>query len=440
MAAAVLALAACETIQQIENPADKPYGGVSVGTPAVGGQSEADSIVFTASLGVQSKTYLDYNGYSYDLLWAENDQILIWDADSLYKDRPQAYEFCSIKDGIGSSSAKFLGTLQAENYVALYADSYQYPIDGCPAITLPVDQYLWLVYDEYNFGNGAYPMVAVSDGQNFAFQNLCSILKVSITGNGELLKYVTVSAANGEPMAGLAMVHGSGNDFSLEFVGETEEDGVYSWVDYECGVVLSEDPVDCYIVIPAQTYSGGFDITVLTDRGSMGVSSGQSVTTQRSKFYDVAIEFAAEEGPEESISYMLGDYTLNAESFYYGERSWTLNINKINDYTRTVWFSNLCESYDSEETSFYGFLSEDGRTITMPYGQETAWLYTNGFPITLYGYDGENIITSGALEISIYGDTRYMTLDFDEGLVFYIHGENGGYVDVLLPGIFAVKN
>ena len=72
VAAAVLALAACETIQQIENPADKPYGGVSVGTPAVGGHSEADSIVFTASLGVQSKTYLDYNGYSYDLLWSEN--------------------------------------------------------------------------------------------------------------------------------------------------------------------------------------------------------------------------------------------------------------------------------------------------------------------------------------------------------------------------------
>ena len=433
MAAAVLALTACETIQPVETPAERPSGGVSVGGTAGASFQVSDSIVFTASLGAHSKTYLDYNGYSYDLLWKTGDQILIWDADSLYKDYPQAYEFCSINDGIGSSSANFLGTLQAENYVALYADSYQYPIDGCPAITLPVDQYLWLVYNEYNLGSGAYPMVAVSNDKNFEFQNLCSILKVSITGDGQLLNGVTVEAANGEPMAGSAIVYQDGADFRLRFL----DDKTSSYVKFWGGVNLSSEPVDCFIVVPAQTYEGGFNISVFTDCGTKELSTGARVTTERSKFYNISIDVELE-----SISYLLGDYTMTAESYWDGPMTWTMSINESHDDTREVWFLNLSQGLSLQETRFYGIVSEDGRTITIPFAQETEYIHNNGYPITLYGFDGEEAFPSGALVVEVYRDQQSVTLDFGEemGMGFYIHGENGGWWDLLFPGINAVKD
>lgn len=441
--AAMIALAACETIQPVEEHLERPQENVSAGRPSEAGPV-SDSVLFTASLGVQSKTYLDYDGNKYKTLWDATDKILVWDADCFATDNYDGcYEFCNLKSGAGTTQATFAGTLEADSYVALYASQYYMPINGYPAINLPVSQYVSDVDGETNIAPYIWPMIAFSDNKDLEFQNLCSILKVSLTGNGENLRTVTVSAANGEPMSGVAIVYGNENSFEFQFIEDPDDDSVYSWVDYYHSAELSDDPVDCYIVIPAQTYEGGLDVTIVTDQGYMSVSTTNPVTTLRSRFYDMSIEYASDEVlEEETISYMLGNYTIYAESFYNGECSWTLKINETNEYAHTVWFSNLCKDFDSQETRFYGIVSEDKKTITIPFGQETEWHWENGYPITLYGYDGENVITSGALEISIYGDTRSMTLDFEEGigLAFYIHGEDGGYVDVLLPGIFAVKN
>jgi hypothetical protein len=80
--AAMISLAACETIQPIEEPVERPQDGVSVGTSSSASQVASDSIEFTATLGIQSKTYLEYDGYGYKTLWESEDQILVWDANS----------------------------------------------------------------------------------------------------------------------------------------------------------------------------------------------------------------------------------------------------------------------------------------------------------------------------------------------------------------------
>ena len=253
-----------------------------------------DSVVFTASLGVQSKTYLEYNGYSYKALWSSDDKILIWDAACLSEEDPTDFEFCSIKTGVGTQTADFSGTLVADSYVALYAPHYNYPKEGFPCVHLPMEQYMEIRDGEYNLDDYAYPMVAFSDSENFEFQNPCSILKVSITGNGEYLESVTVSATNGEPMCGPVVFRSNYGEYEMVFYGETEADGVYSWVDFYAGAYLSETPVDCYIVVPAQYYSGGLDFYVQTREGIMTVSTGSTVTTTRSKYYDVAIDYVTE--------------------------------------------------------------------------------------------------------------------------------------------------
>ena len=281
---AILLLTACETIKPIESP-----------DSLVDDVASVDSVIFTASLGAQSKTYLDYTGYSYKTLWAADDEILIWDAAHLNETRPTTFEFCSIRSGAGTETAEFIGTMEADTYVALYAYNYYYPIEGLPSIKLPMDQYLWYRNGQYNMNDNTYPMMAISNSKNFEFQNPCSILKVSITGNGEYLESVTVSSTNGEPMSGQVVLYDNYGDYELRFVGETEADEVYSWVDFYAGAYLSDEPVDCYIVVPAQYYSGGLDFTILTDEGTMTVSTGSSVTTTRSKYYDVAISYETEE-------------------------------------------------------------------------------------------------------------------------------------------------
>lgn len=302
---AFLLLTACETIKPIESP-DSFKDVASV-----------DSVVFTASLGVQSKTYLDYNGYSYKALWSADDQILIWDAACLNETSPSDYEFCSIAAGAGTETAEFVGTMEADTYVALYASSYQYPIEGFPAITLPMDQYLRYRNGNYNMRDGAYPMIAVSDSKHFEFQNPCSILKVSITGNGEYLEAVTVSSTNGEPMSGQVVLYNNDGEYDLAFYGETEAEGVYSWVDFYAGAYLSDEPVDCYIVVPAQYYSGGLDFYIQTDEGYMTVSTGSSVTTSRSKYYDVAVNYTTEvvrEPVPDGVYHVPSNVNLTAEN------------------------------------------------------------------------------------------------------------------------------
>ena len=190
-AAAFLALAACETIQLEEGPADKPQSGASTGSHGGIIGSSPDSIIFTANLGVQSKTYLDYDGYGYKTLWGSGDEILIWDQSCFDGgDIAGKFEFCAVKDGFGTSTAKFVGTLEAEKYVALYANDHYAPRDGFPVIYLPYQQqinYRESGTSDNNISNGIYPMIAVSNSTTFDFQNLCSILKIKLTGNGETL-------------------------------------------------------------------------------------------------------------------------------------------------------------------------------------------------------------------------------------------------------------
>ena len=425
-------LAACEVISPVE---DKDAA-IDSSMPGVG--AIADSVAFTATLGGQTKTYLDYNGYSYKTIWSENDRILIWDALSLDDENTEAYEFLSINGGAGTATARFYGTLQAESYVALYASDYAYPVDGKPLIYLSPTQYMRKYDGDYNVGDGCYPMVAVADDRNFEFKNLCSILKVRITGNGEVLQNVRVSAPEGEYVSGAAAIYRNGEDFCLDFLEDSQVYNVYSYTNFVADEELSDEPVDCYIVVPAQTYAGGLEITVTTNEGTRKVSTGKSLTVQRSKFYDISIDFSTE------LSFLKGTYTANADNYWDGSVTWTISINYTDQSSRKVWFDNLFQkdNWVHSTTRFYGILSDDDKALSIPFGQTSEYLYSNGYPIMLLGFDGENGYDEGFIEAKVIQDGDNLTIDFGDefGLWFRIDGDGGGNLNVLNPGIRAVKD
>ena len=90
--AAGLMLSACEAI---ESPVvqGSVIGEVTAQDPSADGE---ESFIFTAAIGADTKTYLEYDSsYGiYKLRWSESDQILLWDADKMDPDEQGRYEFC----------------------------------------------------------------------------------------------------------------------------------------------------------------------------------------------------------------------------------------------------------------------------------------------------------------------------------------------------------
>ena len=281
--AAIFALAACETIQ--------PEG--------IGGSSSApETYLFTASIGDKTRTSLEYNGTGYNVVWNEEDEIIIWNSLAFcggYLD--DKYEICVLKAGAGTQNGEFLGSIKADSYVALYCNrnQYKYPSDGFPQIDLPLNQNSktssdGTLLDDIN--NYQYPMIAISDSRNLVFNNLCSILKIGITGNGEIVNSIAITSKNGEMLSGTAVIKSLDDYGLLEF-----SQGSNSLI-YRCYQTLTSTPKVFNIVIPAQYYAEGLEIEVFTDCGSMTLSTDTDLTTYRSRYYDIDIDFQAEVMPD----------------------------------------------------------------------------------------------------------------------------------------------
>lgn len=99
-AAAVAMLSACESL-----------------APQAVVEQEAfseEKVTFTASLGADTKTYLEYRDGVYKNLWAPEDEICILDPVGGY------YEWSTISSGAGTTTASFNGNLVADSYFAIY--------------------------------------------------------------------------------------------------------------------------------------------------------------------------------------------------------------------------------------------------------------------------------------------------------------------------------
>lgn len=304
--AALIMLASCDTIEPTESFVEGVSSGVSSGS---GYSHAADSVVFTASLETETKTYLDYNGYGYDLLWSGSDKIFIMDEATLTDDMP-AWEYCSLIDGAGTTAAEFIGTMKADSYVALYSKNYGYPdSSGRPVVSIYPYQYSYTGLGEENIQDYHFPMVAVSDDRNFEFQNLGSILKLNVTGDGERLEEIFVSTKNGEAIAGYASIDFDSNDDPyLIFTQEPDAESVFSSIEYYCYTYLSSTPEEFYIIVPAQVYEDGLEFTLFTEEGTyMTVSTAAGIKTERSKIHEISIDFVRDENSLPNGLYIVGD-------------------------------------------------------------------------------------------------------------------------------------
>lgn len=378
--AAAAMLSACETLA--------PQDGVVEGTV-----QDTERIILTATIGADTKTYLEWQDSVFKTRWTADDEIILWDRDIDYvkvADYENYVSFAELLSGAGESKAEFAiiedegsGVLP-ENYVAVYGEVWPEETTGQWMAWLPRNQRREIYETKsgkliQGFDSYDYPMIAVGKGNSLNFKNICAVLKVSITGNGEILKNVTLSSMDeGVYLAGDARLdldtQRPSITLSNENVGEYlvdvykeinfsttirdyTEDGSWTRDEYE---VLSDKPVECYIIIPAQTYPSGLKLTVTTDKGLMEKQLQPNLVFQQSELRELPVFEYETNVSLESKWRLQYAWEESLPVFFEEEGDWLVIRNQelYGDYC--LYFCNY-KGVDS----MYGWTSDYGNTIQL---------------------------------------------------------------------------
>ena len=254
-----LLAASCQRMDEVEPEV--------VGTSILKAVLEADP---------DTKTYLggpDSQGIYYPY-WSGDEEIAVY-VDGLKS--PDKYK---LVEGSGTVSGVFSGTIYGKDKVALYPyggkgeDGLK---DNILNLTLPSVQ----PYKEGTFSEGVFPMVAVSNTDELSFKNLCSVLRISMTGEAAIQSIKFVAHDSWMSVSGKATVR---TDYAAEPELVMSDEGSNE-VTLECEYVPldSSEPTEFFIVIPPGTYRGGFSVEIKTFSGTVTKSTDADIVFKRSQ-------------------------------------------------------------------------------------------------------------------------------------------------------------
>ncbi|MBQ7709969.1 MAG: hypothetical protein IJT74_08650 [Bacteroidales bacterium] len=154
------------------------------------------------------------------------------------------------------------------------------------------------------------------------------------------------------------------------------------------------------------------------------------------------------------LSAILGDWTFSAIC-RGAAASWPCELRKDDSDDHMVWFYDLVyfsrSGWDGWDISYYGIVSEDLTTITIPLGQKSEYKYSNGENVTLYSVDADfnYIYDTGNVSATIVydanGHATGINFNLDgspagegAGLIAYI--PNAGTINYIYPPFTATKD
>ena len=234
-------------------------------------QSPLTQITATTEGEAPTRTYLEEgNSGTSAVLWSENDAI------SVFIDSDTKARVFSLKEGAGTKTGVFQGEGSGSNYLAFYPAAMEPVLTNGNLVrfTLPAQQQ----YVPDSFQNGVYPMLAQAASGALPFHNLASVLRLSISGTLEVTRIVFRSANPAIKVSGPAMA-----DMDDGLV--MDQSALDSLV-LNASVQLQEsEPTHFYLVLPPQTYTGGFTVRVYDHDYYMEKTYTQDFTMQRSKLH-----------------------------------------------------------------------------------------------------------------------------------------------------------
>ena len=238
-----------------------------------------------------TKTSMDQNN---NVLWAENDQLIAFMRNTL------GLRYKIKEEYVGTTSGGFsripdpqagddlVSGQELDHNVVLYPydsstrclkDDAQSPTGSYNVkVDLPQTQY----YAENSFGNGAFPMIAVSSNNELTFRNICGGLKLRFKGTGAI-QSIVLEGLGEEPVSGNATVVGYA-DGSAPTIAMEPTASKSLTLDCGDGVQLNgETPTTFIIAVPPTEFPSGMKITVTdTEGGSKTFTNSASNTIKRS--------------------------------------------------------------------------------------------------------------------------------------------------------------
>ena len=253
-------------------------------------ESQPEAKVFTAVIedntSGDTKTSLDGEG---NVLWKQGDQVSIFAGSTVN----EQYQVSDASDGKTAATLNkvdgggFVAGTEIDNNVAFYpyASTAEIAKSGSNYVISEIELPATQNYAAGSFGNGAFPMAAVTSStgdMNLKFKNILGGLKLQLKGTATITS-ITVTGNNNEILCGDAEVtttYGGVPSITLSDVSAKT-------VTLNCGAGVtldSETATPFIIALPPMTMTGGFTVTV-TDSESkhMEISTSKSQTIVRSK-------------------------------------------------------------------------------------------------------------------------------------------------------------
>ena len=261
--AAVAGIMAGCSKENIEPETSQEMTGSEVQKPGNDGAVLTPHQVIKAS-STATKTSLD----GLQILWSKGDQLSLFNADG------QTCTYTLTGDG-GQTSGDFQTETMPEkgySYAIYPAVPEATASEGVISTSIPETQ----TYNGSDFPV-SYPMAAVSsDGENYQFTNLATVLDLSLVGDAEV-KTISIEAAGGEKLAGAATV-----DFNGETPVLTATESASVTLTCTEPVQLTAAATEFRFIAAPGTYSKGFKITVTDKAGKTTVittAEAESVLT-----------------------------------------------------------------------------------------------------------------------------------------------------------------
>lgn len=214
-----------------------------------------------------TRTVKDENN---NIRWSEGDQIIAFMNSTL------GVKYQVLPSSVGETSASFeevsTGGLNAgtelDHIVAYYPYSSSVKIarsgdNYTLNAVLPSEQ----IYASESFGNGAFPMIAVSSTNNLTFKNICGAMKLQLKGTQKVAS-IKVEGKNNERLSGAAAVtaYAEGNKPAIAMSSDASTSVV---LDCGSGVQLNETEATEFIVtLPPTLFTKGFVVTISDAAGN----------------------------------------------------------------------------------------------------------------------------------------------------------------------------
>ena len=194
-----------------------------------------------------------------------------------------------------------------------YLNTETYSIEA----SLPAIQ----TYLKDSYGTNGNIMVSSNDYKQVSLKSVCGWLKLQLTGDGEVVKSITLKGNNGEQVAGELHINTSDATCVLASAsgeaGESEVGGtlvrpgtILTEVTLDCGdgVTLGAEATAFYIALPPQTFENGFTVDIECDNYKpMTLSTTNALTIKRNHIQPMATMKFTPSVPNNQIWYTSSD-------------------------------------------------------------------------------------------------------------------------------------